>query len=234
MEIKFGTAPWFETKRRQCVDHLRAYLSIDTARQYADFISKNWQAGNELLIGGLHSAAVVAYCRPFTENKTKAGRRYYPDKKIRKCDGFDPDLHSHILELRHKLIAHADYGVLQSTMFMHMIGDERRPVDFGINVAMLHGIKNRELVERYQSHFNACVRHIVATQNLEMKELAKGIEQYPHVFSNVMNEEVVIPLVESNPSVWSKLENPPNKYGTVETPEFSAEFQGYSYRRQTQ
>ncbi len=110
-----GTERWFEVARRQCVDHLRALLSIRMAHDYMNVILGNFENCHSLVASGLHSASVIAYGRPFTPTKTKIGKVAYNIAALKRVEGFDRQLHAHLLEIRNRLIAHADYDVLNQS-----------------------------------------------------------------------------------------------------------------------
>src|ERR1700722_5351001 len=129
-----GSVEWFEHSRRRCVDHLRSLLSIQMARNSANAILQQWTSQSAENNSALHSSCVIAYARPFTNAATKNGNIQYPTKKLMKAPGFDKELHFHILDLRHRLVAHSDYGIFPSTMYLQAIGDDRLPVTLGINV----------------------------------------------------------------------------------------------------
>ena len=109
-----GTARGSEVARRQCVDHLRALLSIRMAHDYMNVLLGNFENCQPLVASGLHAASVIAYGRPFTPTKTKIGKVAYNIAALKRVEGFDRQLHAHLLEIRNRLIAHADYEVLLS------------------------------------------------------------------------------------------------------------------------
>jgi len=130
---------------------------------------------------------VIAYGRPFTPTKTKIGKVAYNIAALKRVEGFDRQLHAHLLEIRNRLIAHADYDVLLSTMYLQTIGDEKLPVRAGLNVKTVYGISSRALGERYQNHFRVCLSSIEKTLDQEFRELAVHAKKYPAVFQATTN-----------------------------------------------
>lgn len=155
---KEGTVTWFERARGRCVDHLRALISIRMAHEYISAILARWTTNDVATVAGLHSASVIAYARPFTLALTKDGKVAYPASTLKNAPRFDHELHSHLLDLRNRLLAHADYDLLPSSMYLQTVGDEMLPVAMGVNVKSMVGIESRSLAERYQAHFVACMR----------------------------------------------------------------------------
>jgi hypothetical protein len=129
-----GSVEWFELSRRRCVDHLRALLSIKTARDSAVAILRDWSSQSAESNSALHSSCVIAYARPFTYAASKNGKVTYSTKGLMAASGFDKELHVHILDLRNQIIAHGDYGIFPATMYLQTAGDEQLPLRLGINV----------------------------------------------------------------------------------------------------
>lgn len=223
-----GTREWFDSARHQCVDHLRALVSVRTADEYMSAILNRYMDTDSVTVAGLHSASVLAYARPFVGAKTKTGERKYPEGKLRKASGFDRELHGHLLELRHRLIAHADYGLLASTMNFQSIGDEALPVSMEINVKTIFGFEGRKLGLRYQAHFRACMTFMEESLNQEVRALIVQSKKYPMEFAATHN----IPPVETNVKLAADFADFPDPEGpssTVAEPSFPGDLEGYRY-----
>ncbi len=223
-----GTREWFDSARHQCVDHLRALVSVRTANEYLTAILTRFIDTDPTTVAGLHSASVIAYARPFVSAKTIEGERRYPEGKLRKASGFDRQLHDHLLSLRHRLIAHADYALLASTMNIQTIGDEALPVQMEINVKTIYGITDRQLGLRYQAHFQACMRFMEESLNQEVRELNLQSKKYPMEFAATHN----IPAVERDVTLSPQFADFPAPEGpasTVAEPAFPSDLAGYRY-----
>lgn len=220
-----------ERLRRRCVDHFRALSSIQAAHQYALRLIEGWGNLDDMFSSALHSASVMAYARPFTSAKTKGGTVQYPLKKLKKAPGFDSDLHDHLMEMRDKIVAHSDYSMLRSTMYLQAIGDSQElPICLGLNVKRLRGIESKSLADRYGFHFEVCVSHIAGTFNDEFNELARFVRGNPQFFEDTQN----LPLQESEhiatPSL-AMMPGPQGPAGDVAEPEFPDELSGYKYEK---
>ena len=58
-------------------------------------------------------SAIIAYCRPFTQNETTPNPKATPQLAINAAKELEPDeylLHTRLLELRHKALAHSEYS----------------------------------------------------------------------------------------------------------------------------
>jgi hypothetical protein len=216
--VNKGTAEWFELSRRRCVDHLRALLSIQMARDSAEAILQQWEFQKGGNIAALHSSCVIAYARPFTNAATKNGNIKYPTKNLMGAPGFDKELHFHILDLRNRLIAHSDYAIFPSSIYLQTIGDQRLPITLGINVMGIFGMESYDLALRYHKHFSICATTLEQILNLECNELASEVRLHPAEFHKTNN----IPEVKGQFSPGSELSEVPRPTGPAAAVEYPA------------
>ena len=95
----------------------RLHMSVDDFERAAKFAREaSKHRRHSIAQEGLGVAAIIYYARPFTENKSRKDRSPQSastrlPKMFEKFD--DPDdqkLHDRIMELRHSVVAHAEYG----------------------------------------------------------------------------------------------------------------------------
>jgi hypothetical protein len=225
---KKGTVAWFELYRMRCVDHLRALLSIKLARSNVLAILRDWHSQSPDMKAALHCSCIISYARPFTSALTRNGKITYPTKRLMAATGFDKELHAHILDLRNRIIAHGDYDIFPSTMFVQTIGDERLPLTLGINVKGMIGIGSYDLATRYEKHLSVCDNSLEQILNCDGKELASEAKLYPLEFDRTHN------LPESKVRadiglVLEKLPGPTGPAAVVENPAFSEGLSEYAY-----
>jgi hypothetical protein len=219
---------WFERGRRRCVDHLRALSSVQLAHEYISTLLTRWTSNEVHSLAGLHAASVIAYARPFTAAFTKEGKLKYPVSALRKTPGFDHELHSHLLDLRNNLIAHGDYDLLPSTMYLQTVGDEKLPVAMGVNVKCIVGIEARPLAERYQAHFRTCLTVIEEMLNRDLREIAARAQTHPEEFHATHN--IPAAILEVKPTIeLADFPGPVGAAGDVAEPSFSERLSGYKY-----
>jgi hypothetical protein len=227
--VNKGSVEWFEHSRRRCVDHLRALLSIQMARNSANAILQQWTSQSAENNSALHSSCVIAYARPFTNAATKNGNIQYPTKNLMRASGFDKELHFHILDLRHRLIAHSDYGIFPSTMYLQTIGDDRLPVTLGINVKGIFGIESHDLALRYARHLSICAMVVEQLLNIECNELALEARIHPAEFHKTHNipeakdERIILD------SQFKDIPPPTGPAAGVDNPAFPEAPSGYRY-----
>jgi hypothetical protein len=149
-------------------------------------------------------------------------------KGLDQAPRFDHELHLHLLDLRNRLIAHADYDLLASTMYLQIIGDERLPIAMGVNVKSMHGIESRSLAERYQAHFLACMESIEETLNRELREVATQAQKYPTEFDATHNVPPAI-LEAKFTTELQEFPGPTGAASNVAEPSFPEGLSGYRY-----
>jgi hypothetical protein len=223
-----GSVEWFERSRRRCVDHLRALLSIRMAHDSIIALLQGWRSQSPENNCALHSSCVIAYARPFTDAATKNGKIKYPTKGLMAAAGFDKELHIHILDLRHRLIAHSDYGLFPSSMYFQTIGDERLPFTLGLNVKGMFGIESHDLASRYEKHLSICATALEQMLNLECNELASESQIHPAEFHKTHN----IPETKLDFTLGPELQDLPPPTGPaagVDSPVFPEGLSGYRY-----
>jgi hypothetical protein len=207
---------------------MRALLSIKMAKDNLGNLLRNWNALPSGVKGALHSAAVISYARVFVHSATNVGKITYPSRQLTKAAGFDMELHNHILELRNQIIAHGDYGMFPSTMYVQTMGDERIPVVLGINVRGMFGIASRELALRYDKHLSFCDEKLEHLLGLECAELTAEAKLHPRAFSESHN----IPEEHQAISLGADTKDFPGPIGpaaTVENPAFPDGLSDYDY-----
>jgi hypothetical protein len=223
-----GTLEWFEASRMRCVDHLRALLAIKMSKSNIAELLRGWDLHSAEIKNALHSNSVVSYARVFVHSAAHTGKITYPSRRLVQADGFDRELHEHIVDLRNQIVAHNDYGVFPSTMYLQTIGDERLPVALGVNVKGIFGIASRELAERYERHFTVCDSKLEELLNRECAELAAEAKVYPETFKATHN------IPQSRESFvtgdsFGDLPPPTGPAGRVEDPSLAEGLSSYSY-----
>jgi hypothetical protein len=191
---------------------------------------RDWDSLSVEAKHALHSSCVMSYARPFTQSAVSAGKKIvYPTRQLRKAVCFDKELHAHILDLRHRIIAHGDYGIFRSTMYVQAIGDERLPISLGMQVKTLCGIESRDLAIRYETHLSACDDKLEELLSLECNELAEEAKKHPGTFHMTHNIPEVRQEVTVPGSEMASFPSPAGPAATVENPSFPEGLSGYHY-----
>jgi hypothetical protein len=188
----------------------------------------SWASADATVNYSLHFTAVTLYARPFLPTATSSGKVQYPIKDLKETPGFDQELHQHIIDVRNTLVAHRDYGVSHSTMYLKSLGDEEMPVALGANVKVLAGIDERPLAERYERHFCVCRSVVEEILTREMKNLGEEAFRRPAAFNATTNLPVDRARVEISTSDQI-LPGPSGPANGVEDPGSAAEICGYRY-----
>jgi len=144
------------------------------------------------------------------------------------ASGFDKELHIHILDLRNRIIAHGDYGIFPSTMYLQTVGDEQFPLSLGVNVKGIFGIESHDLASRYEKHLSICDKSLEKILNDECNELAAEARLHRPEFQSTHN----IPMIKEEFKLGSEFDNlprPTGPAGVVENPVFPEGLSGYRY-----
>lgn len=174
-----GTCDWFAHKKRSIVRHARAADSFVAAERSVLRLLNSWETLDDELKSGLFFSAVVGYAVPFLHKPE------YPSKHLAKHMGFQKKLHAHLLQLRNKLIAHADEDYAQGSVNQISaniaVPDGQTTVHLMIHVRVisLHSISSAELVKEHAAH-------IAATREGAWRALIDTMED----FSRASNEFV--------------------------------------------
>ena len=108
-----GSREWFRVRQRQVADYVRALDALEIAVASTTRMIGQWEVLDDELKSALFHSALIHYARPFTD------RREYGGKELRRQAGFDEELHGHLIDLRHWLVAHHDNDVLRA-----LVGDQ--------------------------------------------------------------------------------------------------------------
>jgi hypothetical protein len=223
-----GTAEWFEDARHLCIDHLRALLSMRLAHECIQVSLSQWNSVPSIVSAALHSNCVIAYARPFTSAMTKRGKIHYPSKEHKAVAGFDGELHRHIMDLRDRIVAHSDYAIFPSTMFLQAMGDEKLPISLGLNVKGLVGIESRGLAERYEKHLSCCTNAVETALNKACTHLAEQARLYPAAFDKTHNIPTTVQQIAATKQPTALI--PAGPAAGVENPPFPPGLTEYRYQ----
>lgn len=90
----------------------RARLSSDDFEEASQYISRADHARDDVLRRALLTAAIVSYCRPFTNNSGGATKHATSQVSVslrRLFTSGEQQLHGKLLSLRNEVVAHTDY-----------------------------------------------------------------------------------------------------------------------------
>jgi hypothetical protein len=186
-----GTVEWFDWLHLAISDHARALNSILAARSAAEALRRNWENPDLEVRSALYTQIVVNYARPFIPNVVNGRMRTYPINDLKRQADFDRALHKHLVDLRNKLLAHADSEYLQGRVFHRFLdvagkgGTVRVPIGVSVRVQALHGISDKATIEQYVGHFAAAGPCIDAKLREALDALLRAFIQYPDGFEKM-------------------------------------------------
>lgn len=92
-----------------CLRWLKGFHNIQRSELFMKRFAEMANSPDHHTKEALFQAAIVSYAKPFTETETGQGKAMLPIKSLKSNPFFDVGTHKHIMELRHKLIAHDDF-----------------------------------------------------------------------------------------------------------------------------
>jgi len=155
----YGSRDWFISARLDLLESTRALQSINMAAETAHALATRWAELDTTLRFALLTSTVTNYGRPFVNRQTDTGVRRYKLKRIASEAGFDVVLHRHLLQLRHKLVAHSDEDFndarihAQAAVISKDGGEPFKIVaEIGARSTALWLLKDEETAERWRAH----------------------------------------------------------------------------------
>lgn len=106
-----GSKEWFDIQKKHVLREVRAADSFAVALTNVRRLLEGWTSWDAVVSSALHSRAVISYVEPSIHEPWS-----YQTKELKDIRGFDRELHEHLLQLRHKLIAHSDEEFSEGTL----------------------------------------------------------------------------------------------------------------------
>jgi hypothetical protein len=191
-KIAEGTPEWFEERKRMIVSHARALDCVASARRSVAALLANWENPEPEIRAALHSASVISYGRPFSDNRDIHGRWPIYPKRYLKHERFDQALHQHLLVLRRQIIAHHDSEYLTAKLlhaWMTLSIGAETPIGVSVHVQSLYSIEDQEIARKYAAHFDAAFECIDAALEHDLRFYLQIAQQYPLVLKASAGEK---------------------------------------------
>lgn len=231
-ELDIASREWFHLRRQELKRDFRALEDFEAAIQVVDEYYQLWGRGSATLMEALHNAMIIRYGRVFTDHGNKKNHLKFPAPHLQKADGFDLDLHKHLMRLRDKVIAHSDANELKCNVTLQRASyfEVAFPVALNVYVASLIGTNDKSTIVRYRSHFLACKTYLVGLVDTAMTDILDAAWKAPLNFGEATfkrNENV--DLTKPHEVTLPQFLGPQPKI----TPSLSVGENGYVYRRYT-
>jgi len=182
-----GSAGWFKREKFQLIEQLKAIDSFAAAaRSFQTLVQMGDDSDTEVR-SALHTAAVVHYGRPFSNNRSAGGARFALGV-IKKHAKYDGEIHRQLIVLRNKLIAHSDHdyadGRLYAKNFTLERGSEQFEVIVGATLVTqtVHMLLDMPLAERCLMHVKAAEEAAHTDLQERLGEFVKAGQQCPAAF----------------------------------------------------
>ncbi|MCC8979717.1 hypothetical protein [Bradyrhizobium acaciae] len=193
-----GTVVWFKSRKRELLAHIRALEDFSTAYALVSRLVEGTDGQDEVseqVRGALYMSAVVTYARQFLSSNGKFGeKRIYPIRHLKLDTRFDPKIHSHLVDVRNKLIAHDDGEQLPPALRLLNVSIEQsteaaKPIVATLRSYSLSSANGQKFLKAMQEHLAACVERARTVMH-------EGLLDY--LVQSNLNPEASNKSVESN------------------------------------
>jgi hypothetical protein len=239
-----GTPEWFKREKLSLIETAKAVDSFSAAVSSFQKLVEFGVTADADVRSALHTAGVINYARPFTNNSPgKEGHRTSFAKKIFKGhQSYDDEIHLQLMLLRNKLIAHSDGDYADSRLFrkslnLH-IGSEQFKIFLGATVLTLtvQMLEDMDLAKRYLAHVRAAQEAAHASLAKRLEEFVKAGQQFPDALEAAADAKLGPPidagqfqLSPDKPDVKVPLTFL-NPYTVLNLPKLTLGQDGYAYR----
>ncbi len=108
-----STTEKFTALHKNCKLGVKAFQNVKSSETRLTRMQGYFVRDDNELLSALFSSAVVSYAKPFLESNIGTANAIYPTKQLKKhCEGFDIELHNHLIKIRHSVVAHDDFNYI--------------------------------------------------------------------------------------------------------------------------
>lgn len=144
---------------------IKAYQNIVGSLNAFERLIALLPSKDHILLSSIFCFAVVKYAKPFIATKTPFGRTKYSTESLVNTSGFNVDIHNHLLELRHTLIAHDDLESIEPRILQFCI----RPTDSKFTIPISIALSNKCLaypidvasINKLRAHVASCAQGVI-------------------------------------------------------------------------
>ncbi len=177
---------------------------------------------------------MISYARPFSANRETGGNDVkYQMAHLKNVNGFDRSLHNHLLDLRHKMIAHHDSEYLAAKLLSNLIvtGGIDFLVGVSVHVKSLYSIEDRQIPEQYAVHFDAVISAIYAAMRRDLGMYFQAGQQWIGVLKSTAQSSHETGEFTVGPGEQCAVPNSLGiELGRLPAPALRISSNGYSYR----
>jgi hypothetical protein len=180
------TPAWFKRKKLSLIETAKAVDSFSAAASSFQKLVELGTTENADVRSALHTAGVISYARPFSNNRSEGGSRTsFPKKDLKHHQNFDGNIHDQLMLLRDKLIAHSDADYADGRLFRKSLDLRSGPKQFkilaGATVLTLtvHMLEDMELARRYLAHVKAAAEAAHGRLAKRLEEFVRAGQQFP-------------------------------------------------------
>jgi hypothetical protein len=224
-----------QTSVRDCKLVMKTYQSISSSVQYLDSLLKMEDSTDFIVLSSVFQLAVIKYVKPFLNTNTSVGKLQYPAKLLKKIVGFKIDLHKHLIDIRHTLVAHDDFEKIEPHILTltYTLENKKPAIPYQINISN-KCVSHPAKVEDVKSIRN----HVKATLNGVSKDLLSKVKRHRELileYPDLAQEKIKYSKKygKTNISKGGSQLTPPDisndEWLNIKEPDFSEIHEGYRY-----
>jgi hypothetical protein len=242
----YGTPEWFKREKLHLIEHAKAVDSFGAAARSFQKIVDLGVDGDAEIRAALHTAGVVHYARPFSNNRSGTAdiglKVQFAKRIIKDHPKYDAEIHRQLIDLRDKLIAHSDADYADGRLFrktLHLSdGLEQRDVLAGacLVTQTVHLLNDMALADRYLAHANAAGEAASAKLAQRLERFVQAGREYPDAMKTAAKADPPPPIAgpRFNVSPENRMATVPvtllNPHAVLTRPPLTIGGDGYAYR----
>lgn len=127
----------FTRCRSDCQVGAKALQNISASLHAFEILSGEFVGRNHFLLTATFCFGAVSYAKPFVNAKNSDGGVVrYPIAPLKRAEGFLPEMHAHLLEIRNTLVAHDDFTYIEPRIIMANLNDPRSGAKIPISITV--------------------------------------------------------------------------------------------------
>jgi len=194
-EVRFMDAEE-ELKRAKhdCLLWVKGFHNIQRSTFFMEKFAEKETCRDQSIKEALFQAAIISYAKPFITTETTKGKVQLPTKPLQNTPLFEVNVHKHMVDLRHKLIAHDDLTAIEPKYAWVSLVDNSNPngsiIPFQahLNNSCISYPQERRDFDKMQAHVKAAYDGAFRYLDQRVTETRKLMLAHPKEARSVFRE----------------------------------------------
>lgn len=229
----------FSNARTQCILGMKAFHSVLTSQGILTKLRAHIGGNDDLLKTSYFTTFIIRYSRPFTQSTYRGSKQLFKASKLKNEPGFSSELHSAIIEMRNKLLAHDDIDSIEPRVLMTCISFGADGPDIPMEIIttnkILSYLSNEQKLQDISNHVGATANALRTHLAHDIKKLREAKIKYPlaakelEQYNKHLSKETI--PTEGKRMTCPDLSN--NEFLNISVPEFATTDDGFIYEELT-